>query len=230
MLRRDKVSSFLTCSAVVLTLMLYVYVGLEPLITPILLIFGAVSLRVLGHIKGRGVKQAVTLDVDPEITQGEKHDIVLYAMLGVVSMLIGAIVINERLFIPAVPTIVADISIIPIVTVMFLSLMAISEEEFFRGELFSILSRGHSGIATTISTGVFVWYHAHYYPITDLIWVGLAGVVLAWVGWKTQRVLTPTIAHLLNNLMGTAILIPAILVIIAWMFVKRRRGIPWVKV
>lgn len=230
MLRRDKISSLLTCSAVVLTLMLYVYVGLEPLITPILLIFGAVCLRVLGHIKGKGVEQAVTLDVDPEISHFEKQDIVLYSMLGVLAMLIGAIVINENLFIPPVPTIVADISIIPAVTVMFLSLMAIAEEEFFRGELFSILSRGHSGIATTVSTAIFTMYHAHYYPITDLIWVSLAGVVLAWVGWKTQRVLTPTIAHLLNNLMGTAVLIPAILVIVAWMFIKRRKGQLWVKV
>lgn len=220
MLRQDIVSRSLIVLAVVLTLFLYVFVGLEPLITPILLLFGAGVIRIFGHAK--------KVEVDPTISQAERHDIVYYCMVSLLSMLVGGIFV-ENLFTPRVPPSVLAVEMV-LVGILFSCLMAISEEQFFRGELLDLFA-SHSPVAK-IPTAILVtafgfWaYHLKVYGSRpdNLIYVLLAGIVLGWAAWKTQRVLTPIIAHILNNLLGSAFLLPAIIIVCAWAFVKYRRG------
>lgn len=229
MLRQDVVSRLLILIAVCLTILLYVFVGVEPLITPILLLFGAGVIRIFVTVK--------KVQVDETIDETEKHDIIYYSMIGLLAMLVGGIFI-EKLYHPPVPSRISDISMLPYVAVLFSALMAISEEIFFRGELFGFVATagartkvpGAISGAILLTALAFRYYHLKVYAGSeeDLLYVLLGGIVLASVAWKTKRVLTPTIAHILNNLGGTIFLVPALVIIGLWSITKIRRGrITW---
>lgn len=228
LLQHDIASRSLVGVAVALTLFLYLAVGLEPLITPILLLSGAVILRVYVHM--RKVKE------DVKITPKETTNIVYYAMLALLGMVVGGMFI-EGLYIPPVPTALTSLALtMPLVLTAFTFLMVISEELFFRGEMFDLVaSRSKFAISTAIilSAVLFTLYHLFVYArdTESLAYVFVGGTMLSWSAWKTHRLLTPMVAHLLNNFGGLPFLTPILIVVailIAVLFIRRkRRQVSW---
>ena len=84
-------------------------------------------------------------------------------------------------------------------------LVAVAEEQFFRGALTNLFIRS-VGVAGSIilSGAVFGVYHLAVYgsqPITMAVVAG-AGSVLAYTAVRTGRVSTPMIAHVANNVVA----------------------------
>jgi len=89
-----------------------------------------------------------------------------------------------------------------IVLKMFGMLIAVSEEQFFRAFATNLFI-GRVGVLMGIPlSGVFfAVYHSAVYGTSPslLIFVALSGTVLSYAAWRTQRVSTPMIAHIINN-------------------------------
>lgn len=222
MLRQDLISRYLIVFGVVLTLFLVVFVGWEPLLIPILLLFGSGVLRIYVNRK---------VQVDEQLSEREKQNIVYYTLIALLAMLIGGLFV-ENLFQPKVPASVNSLaSSMPVVATLFTVDMAVCEEQFFRGELFDLFSFRYAAAGIVVTAIVFALYHLNVYGSSpeDLAYVLVAGVVLAWVGAKTGRVAVPMLAHVLNNLLGIVALIPVVFLVLCVLVlaVYRRRIKLW---
>lgn len=222
MLRQDVASRLLVGISVTVALLMYIMFVPDPFMTPILLLFGAGIIRI--YVAIRKVK------VDKEISPTERFDIVYYAMLGLLGMLFGGILI-DKLYEPPIPTAISNFINIAYATIIVSILYAISEEIYFRGELFELFNTQFGpGAAMPLSSAFFTVYHLKRYgaSLDSLAYVFIGGLILAWIALRTQRVLTPMLAHVLNNLLGTAFLMPALIILCVFVFVKHQRGrIKW---
>ena len=91
---------------------------------------------------------------------------------------------------------------------VFGALMAISEEFFFRGFVTGWLYQRQGYIFSIFgSSAVFTAYHLLVYGVSaNLIYVFVAGVVLAYVFLKTGSLVPDTLAHIINNLVATGVI------------------------
>ncbi|MEM4273960.1 MAG: type II CAAX endopeptidase family protein [Candidatus Caldarchaeum sp.] len=84
-------------------------------------------------------------------------------------------------------------------------LIAVAEEQFFRGALTNMFIRTVGQAASMVLSGIiFAVYHLAVYgsqPTTMLIIAG-AGTILAFTAIRTGRVSTPMIAHVVNNVLA----------------------------
>jgi len=89
---------------------------------------------------------------------------------------------------------------------MYSTLIAVAEEQFFRGFITDwLLSRiNNPMVALFLSALVFMAYHfARYGTATDaLIYVFAGGFILSYVAYKSKRISPPMLAHVLNNLIA----------------------------
>lgn len=88
---------------------------------------------------------------------------------------------------------------------MFGVLIAVAEEQFFRGFMANLfISRVGVGLAVPLSGLFFAVYHAAVYGTSPnlLLFVAVSGMVLTYAAVKTGRVSTPMIAHVVNNFMS----------------------------
>lgn len=84
-------------------------------------------------------------------------------------------------------------------------LIAVAEEQFFRGALTNIFLRNLGSAGAVVLSGViFGVYHLAVYGSqpTTLFIVAAAGSILAYAAIKTGRVSTPMIAHVANNVLA----------------------------
>lgn len=216
MLRHDMVSVSLLISAIALSVFLYTYVGLTPLLAPAILLGASVVIRV--YTRKRKVQH------DTEISQTESRSIITYFLLGLAGLSVFDAVGNY-VFQPKVPAQILALQL-PMIAMIFGAIMAISEEQFFRGELFDLLARRNVILAIGTSSVVFAGFHLQVYgtSLSSLWYVFGGGVMLAFVAWKTQRLLTPMLVHLANNLMGTFInpYIILVLALLVFFFTQRK--------
>lgn len=222
MLTHDKASRALIGVTLFLTLFLYLQVGLEALITPIILLVCAVIFRVFVAVK--------KVQVDEDLTPVESLDVIYYGLISLLVLYVGDTLVNG-LFLPPIPSAVLSVSSnIPFVAVTFLLLMAVSEEVLFRGELFNSIAsnkRVMIGVAILISAGVFCFFHWKWYGTdpNDLLFVFMGGSTLSWSAWKTRRVLTPMVAHMIHNITGSQLFTPALIILVLlvlWLTYKKR--------
>lgn len=156
---------------------------------------------------------------DEEISPPELKNILYYASISLLALVVGGMVISG-LYIPPVPTSIQSLALsLPLSLFLFTCVMAISEEEFFRGELFDLLvSAGKTPVAVAIlfSALIFAFYHLHVYGSSpnDMLYVVLGGAVLSWAAYKTRRVSTSMIAHVGNNIGGSQFSGPIVLAIL----------------
>lgn len=217
-LRQDAGSRLLIGVTVTVALLLYIIALPDPFMTPILLLFAAGVLRI--YVSTKKVK------VDIEISQKEKYNIVSYALIGLLGMLVGGLFV-EGLYDPPIPPVITSLTYFPMAALIFSQLMAISEEVYFRGELFQLFSiKFGPSLSTGITAIFFGVYHLPRYgtSTSDLGYVIIGGLILSWTASKTLRVLTPMISHCLNNLLGTAFVLPVLILLCVWTFIKYRRG------
>ncbi len=147
-------------------------------------------------------------DRDESIDPSERRDLITWAVVGLA--VIGLLNLFQ-LFKPAAGTIlsVALANVAEdarmLVSRMLGILVAVAEEQFFRGALTNLFIRSvGSAAAVVLSGAVFGIYHLAVYgsqPITMMIVAG-AGSVLAYTAIRTGRVSTPIIAHVANNVVA----------------------------
>jgi hypothetical protein len=85
---------------------------------------------------------------------------------------------------------------------LFGVLMAVAEEQFFRGFLTSFfVSKTNGMIGCVMSAGVFGIFHLAVYgtAFSALTYVFLAGLVLSFVAQKTGMLSPVMVAHVINN-------------------------------
>jgi len=145
---------------------------------------------------------------DESIDPVERRDLLIWSMVGLAT--IGLLNLLQ-LFKPAAGTILstglANVAedARALVSRMLGVLVAVAEEQFFRGALTNLFIRavGSAG-AIILSGAVFSIYHLAVYggqPITMAIVAG-AGSILAFTAIRTGRVSTPMIAHVANNVVA----------------------------
>ncbi|MCW1309109.1 MAG: CPBP family intramembrane glutamic endopeptidase [Candidatus Nanoarchaeia archaeon] len=88
---------------------------------------------------------------------------------------------------------------------VYATLMAVSEEAFFRGFITSFLYRMlYNPYLSSIFSGlIFSIYHLGVYQQLDaIIYTFMAGVILAYIFIQSKSLFPGTVAHIVNNLMG----------------------------
>jgi membrane protease YdiL (CAAX protease family) len=90
---------------------------------------------------------------------------------------------------------------------MFLLLIAVAEEQFFRGFLLNLFlnKKTGQGIAVMLESAIFALYHSYVYggDTNALLIVFGAGLVISYGDIKTGRVSTGIASHVLNNLLAS---------------------------
>ncbi|MEM1944084.1 MAG: type II CAAX endopeptidase family protein [Candidatus Caldarchaeum sp.] len=84
-------------------------------------------------------------------------------------------------------------------------LIAVAEEQFFRGALTNLFITRVGPAASTVLSGIiFGVYHLAVYgsSLTTLAIIAGAGTVLSYTAVKTGRVSTPMLAHVANNILA----------------------------
>lgn len=91
------------------------------------------------------------------------------------------------------------LTVIP--AVMFVSLIAIGEEQFFRGFLTNYLSKKSVFLGILGSAAVFASFHLAVYgmSVSALFYVLASGVLLAWIGIHSGRLFVVMMIHIMNN-------------------------------
>jgi len=93
--------------------------------------------------------------------------------------------------------------------VLYAILMAVSEEQFFRGALTNFLLQHTQPMPAIIgSAAVFTVYHLGVYKTiaSALVYVFIGGMILAWVGYRSGRLSPCVIAHIVNNVLAFTVI------------------------
>ena len=86
---------------------------------------------------------------------------------------------------------------------LYAALISISEEQFFRGAILNfLLGLTNATIAILSSAAIFMTYHFAVYgtSISNLVYVLVGGLALAWADYRSGRISPSMLAHLINNL------------------------------
>jgi membrane protease YdiL (CAAX protease family) len=89
--------------------------------------------------------------------------------------------------------------------VLYAVLMAVAEEQFFRGGITNfLLTMFPPPMAIMGSAAIFSVYHLAVYgtTISALAYVFIGGVMLAWVAYRSGRLSPSILAHVVNNILS----------------------------
>lgn len=221
MIRQDYYSGMFIAVGVALTILLFVWgAKFESLLAPIMLLFGSGIIRI--YTVRRPVPE------DTVVTQSELQNVGVYALLALAGLAVGNLFI-QGYFVPQVPNQILALSL-PFVSTIFTVLMAISETQFFQGELLPLIGQKTGwGVAIPIVAIIGVGFHMNIYGTQPnaLMYVFIGFLLLSWVAVKTRRVLTAMIGHVGNNL---ANFVPPLLLlggaglVFVWQARKERRS------
>jgi membrane protease YdiL (CAAX protease family) len=172
---------------------MYLFVGTEPWLVPFLLLAGS---AVINKYAVRSVPD------DPSIDKRESHQIFYYTLIALAGISFGSLFASG--IAPRLPTSIISENA-GLVAVGFSVLMAIAETQFFQGELLMLMKPMGVG-AVLASALVFTGYHWKVYGTNQasLVYVFVGGLALAYAAYKTRRITSSMIAHIINNL-GRAI-------------------------
>jgi len=168
------------------------------MIYPMLLLLGCTVFRVF-------LNKPVTQD--EYIDEPERKSIIINYLIALSGIFIGTYMIRDLYKhptnpIPLIGTPFPELAILDMM--MFTGLMAICEEQFFRGEIFEWLTNRlpAPGLAIISSSAFFTAYHFQIYgsSVDSLLYVFVGGVVLAWAVYRSRRLCCASLAHLTNNL------------------------------
>jgi len=139
--------------------------------------------------------------VDQEISPSEAGNIFVHTVIALVGIGIGGFISGK---LSTVPAFVHKLSLTPYDLTIYSILMAIAEEPFFRGFLSNLfLVKLPTFVALLLSAGVFGLYHMKVYGTSPeaLSFALIAGLVLTYIAYKTQRITSGMFAHIINNVM-----------------------------
>lgn len=209
MIRQDSISIALTVLAVSQIIYLATF-GPELMVIALFIGFLAISALVLQRLTG-GVES------DPRISGMETRSSLKWVLICL------STIVLMNLFVPLLPFKVSGgntvgigrFSTIPAfsvgtVALSFALLIAVTEEQFFRGFAANWFARFTGTTISSVMGGLFfAVYHLAVYgstPQTLLIVAG-GGTILTFAAFQTQRVSTSLVAHVINNAAATLLAI-----------------------
>ncbi len=199
MIQQDYISKSLSLLAVCLLIFLSTF-GSDILVRAVFMVVMILSSWALS------AKFKIDVD-DPSLDRAEGKQMVMWAVISFfVIMFLNSIV-------PKLPLGLQTLQAIPIdsrvmVATMLAMLIAIAEEQFFRGLITNLLvSKLGSAwpLAILMSGAFFAIYHFAVYgtSASNLIIVAGSGMVLSLAAYKTRRVSTTMGPHLANNFLSS---------------------------
>lgn len=164
--------------------------GVVILFPAILLITGISLQMYVGH----------KVDEDKHIDRNEAGNIMFYAVVCL------AVIAVTSFFVSVLPNMVEELSFTPTETMLYSILMAVAEEHFFRGAVTGFLLKLTVPPLAILGSGaIFGVYHLAVYGsnASSMIYVMVAGMVLSWAAYRTQRLSPGILAHVANNILST---------------------------
>jgi len=193
---QDPISKGFLLLGIMLTLYFIFVLGqLELLIYPIVLLVGALVFRVFVN-KGK-------VEVDETLDPMDRKKILLYYLLALVGIGVGNFLIRGLYDFP-LPTSTA-IATTTMDAWLFTTLMAIVEEQFFRGEMLEWMANYLPPFMGVLANAaIFTAYHLGVYGAKpdSLLYVMIGGISLAVVTMKSRRLSPAMGAHITNNLLS----------------------------
>ncbi len=191
MIRADNVTYAYTVIGVLIAVYLSTFeLGLL-ILFPVILLTTGIALQVY-------LMRKVKADEHIDATEGSQ--IIFYTIIAL------AVISVTSFFASAIPRSVQGMSLTGSDQVMFMVLMAIAEEQFFRGAITQFfLSMTAPMLAIIGSAAIFAVYHLAVYgtDVSVLLYVFVAGTVLAWISYRTRRLSPATTAHVINNILAS---------------------------
>jgi len=172
---------------------IFVFGMIDVMIYPFVLLVASLVMRVF-------LNKPVEQDLYVDVAEGKST--LLYYLVALIGIGIGSIIARGLYNFPFTPQQIA-LSVIDLM--LFGTLMAIAEEQFFRGELLEWLKhRVPRPVAIFLSGAIFTIYHFKVYAgSTDSLYlVFAAGIALSWVTVMSRRLAPATLAHITNNIMA----------------------------
>jgi len=190
MIRRDSLSDMLTVSSFLICLYLSTFDLGVLIIFPVVLLTSGILLQYYMLDKPSQTKEK-------HITSKAATNIGYYTMLGFAAIFGIGIVSPQVEKLPFL----AQVDLTVTQAVMFASLIAIAEEQFFRGFLTNYLSKKSIFLGILGSAAVFAAFHLAVYgqSMAALFYVLASGVLLAWLGIRSGRLAVPMCIHIMNN-------------------------------
>ena len=208
MVKQDAISLVFTVFAVVILAYFLPFGGT---------LFNASVLALLFLVVGVTFPIAFKLEKAESIEEGETEDegnLGLIIGFGLLSLAAFYVV---SLAVPIIPSsYLAALSVTSLgvfaASQLFSLMIAVAESQFFQGFLLSFFGRLVGPVAIGVDAVFFMVYHyAIYGGSPDSLFVVLAaGVVLAGVAYRTQRISPVIIGHVLNNAIASGVLTGAI--------------------
>lgn len=201
MIRQDKISLSLTVIVCMVAVFMFTYEKSSLLLLPITLTGLGITLN---WVFGKKIK------VDEKIDEKEGTGIMKYTVIAVLAVAIGAAA-SKRLFFPERLIALAALQLTPFDSLIFALLMAVAEEQFFRGFFLNFclwkLYDKPNGItlALLLSGLIFAYpYHQNVYGTSTalLFYVFIGGYVFSWVDFQLKRLSPSMNAHLIINFIG----------------------------
>ena len=156
-------------------------------------------IAILILISGLVMQRYFKVDAQEGIDDKAKSQVFVYSSVAVVIFFI------LNIYVPKLPLSVESVignAFLP--DKMFELLIAVAEEQFFRGFLANLLiTRTNAGIGILMDAIIFAVYHLAVYGNSpaDLGIIFGAGLTLAFIDYKTGRVSPSIIGHVINNLL-----------------------------
>jgi len=194
MIRQDAVSQVMSLTAVMIVVYLSTFQQGVTILFPAVLLISGITLQF--YLQRR-------YETDFSIDGEEAKNIMYYALIGLAFIAIGG-VLAPKLWQP-----VQRMQLTGMDQLLYSMLIAVSEEQFFRGALFNWLLESLPAAALAIvgSALIFVVYHFAIYQtnFSNLTYVFVGGVALAWIDYRTQRLSPSVLAHVLNNFLAVVV-------------------------
>jgi len=128
-----------------------------------------------------------------------------YTFLGLVGLLIGNLLIPYFSY----PSTIENQALSIMSLRLFVTLMAIAEEQFFRGFLLNLFLALNIPAPAAIFTSalMFAIYHLRVYGTSydALLYVFAAGYMLGYIAYMSQRLSPCMLAHIMNNLIAVGL-------------------------
>jgi membrane protease YdiL (CAAX protease family) len=138
--------------------------------------------------------------VDSIIEQSQ--NIAFYTLMALAVIAVGSIIVPAIANLPQL----SKMEITGMDAILYSILIAIAEEQFFRGALTNLLLMfSRSEFASIIaSAAVFSVYHLAVYKTdwTAISFVFVGGIALAWVSVRSGRLSPAMLAHVINNVLS----------------------------
>lgn len=201
MIRQDNISLALTLIICMIAFFMFTYEKSSILLLPLALTGVGIAFNWLFGKK---------IVVDEEIDEEEASNIGKYSFIGLLGAGLGALV-SRSLFMPTRLIALAALQLTPYDSLIFALLMAVAEEQFFRGfflnfALWKLYNQPYGiSLALLLSGLVFAYpYHQNIYGTSTqlLFYVFIGGFVFSWIDLKTKRLSPSMISHLAVNFLG----------------------------